>query len=127
MYDGDSHTEWVSKRGQGNHSWVKIQFNSVLRISQIEVQQTSSDFGLFKEIGLSFSNGQSQTLNLSAVKRRWHSVTFNPPVDTTNVQLSAIDYYEAEQLEWLDYWLRDVRFYGVQLSGEWKLLLGVIF
>ena len=90
-------TEWYTKRGKGKNCWVNIQFNSVLRLSKIEVRQVSADDGAFKKMQLSFSNGQAQMIGLSDVDDQWNTATISPPVETTNLRLSAIEYYKLPE------------------------------
>ena len=118
LYDDNEGTEWYTKAGKAQNSWVKIDFNDVLRLSQIQIKQVGANFGAFKTIRISFSNGQSQDMDLSDVETQWNIAAFSPPIDTTNLQLSAIDYYTPENLGSYYYHLGGVRFYGALLNGK---------
>ena len=87
VYDGNSDTRWRTQRGKGNNSWIDIQFNTVINISKIEIQQPSS--GSFKKISMLFSNTQSQIMTLSDASQQWNSAMITPPVETKFLRLTA--------------------------------------
>ena len=115
LYDGDGTTGWRTQSGKGNHSWVDIQFNRVIRINQIEILQAKH--GLFRKIILFFSNGQTQVMTLSDVSLKWNSVRIIPPVDTNGLWLFAMEYYTPENLDTLVYRFQEIRLNGRGFSS----------
>ena len=110
----DDTLPWHPKGGLEIDSWVNIQFHQRLRISRIELQHVSD--GFFKEIRLSFSNGQSQMATLSGGPgNAWNTVIINPPVDTNYLQITTLSYYWRYDPK---YGIQNIRLYGAYLLGK---------
>ena len=103
MYDHSTHSthsdyEWITKIGQGKNAWVNIQLKSSISIKKIEVLQPASLDGLFKQISISFSNGESGTMHLGPEPLQWYAVEIQPPIKTTSLKMVAQEHHTPESL-----------------------------
>ena len=116
IYDGagggidSSGVMWYTARGEAEDSWVNIEFNGVIRLSQLELQNVVS--GWFEDIRLTFSNGETQLATLVEGNSAWTSITISPAVDTTSVLITSLTYYLPENLPSWVYGILEIRFYG---------------
>ena len=99
MYDGDRTSEWRTLPGKGKDAWVDIQLHESISIKSIGVQQAQN--GLFKQMSIDFSNGESRIIDLGSTIYGWYYVVLEPPINTTSLRLSAQEYYTPEHIgEW---------------------------
>ena len=111
---------YATQKGKGKNAWIDIQFNRLISISKVEIQQLST--GQFKTLRLSFSNGQSQTMSLSDTDRRWSTATINPPISSTSLRLDALELYSPQNADSWAYQIREIRLQGYESTGKYAIL-----
>jgi hypothetical protein len=112
---------WGTQRGKAQNAWITVNFNNTIKLSEVKLQQTSSIVDeMFKEVQLSFSNGQSHKMGLPKKRAAWSSVKMSPLVDTNFVTITALEYHSPENLQKSRYGLCQVQFYGSIHSQNFK-------
>ena len=107
---------WITERGKARNAWIKIEFNSMIALSQVQVQQPCSIFEkMFKEVKLSFSNSPSQNINLPKKRASWSSAKISPVIHTSFITITAVDYYNPENLNSSRYGICRIQFFGQHL------------
>jgi hypothetical protein len=112
LYDHDTDSEWITKIGQGKNAWVNIQLKSSISIKKIEVLQPASYIGLFKQISIGFSNGESGTMHLGPEPLQWYAKEFQPPIKTTSLNMTAQEHYTPENLTNWVYRIKEISING---------------
>jgi hypothetical protein len=112
LYDHDTDSEWITSEGQGKNAWVDIQLQSSISIKKIEVLQPASLDGLFKQISISFSNGESRKMHLESEPLKWYAVEIQPPIKTTSLKMVAQEHHTPENLAKGFYRIREVSING---------------
>ena len=89
-------SEWRTSVGKGEDAWVNIQLHSSISIHKIEVLQPED--GAFKKINIMFSNGQDRSMDLGSEPYLWYAADFAPPINTTSLNITALQHYNPLQL-----------------------------
>ena len=110
LYDHDTISEWVTLQGQGKDAWVDIQLHSTISINKIEVLQPQN--GLFRQLRIVFSNGDSRTMDLGSEMFQWNAVDFEPPINTTSLNVSALQHYNPEEIGNWFYRIKEISING---------------
>ena len=117
--DSDPTTDWVISDYQheyGVGEWIKIDMKTTYAISKIEIRNSEDGYYdpsfNFKGIEISFSDGSTETAELSERNPEWNSITIDPPVNTDFVRILSTSLWRMVHKEGKAA-ISEIRLYGM--------------
>ena len=103
-YDGDVENEWATSE-EGIGSWIELNFDGDYRVTKMEFTNRLAEVDQTSQILLTFSDGETQTVDLE------RGVTIAELVETNSVnsvRVTVTDVYNS-----YNNGAREIKFYGI--------------
>jgi hypothetical protein len=117
-YDGDIESAWATK-GEGIGSWIEFNFDSNYRATKMEFTNRPADVDKTSQILLTFSDGETQTVDLE------RGVTIAELVETNSVnsvRITVTGVYDT-----MNNGAMEIKFYGISSDAGNNNLFQSIF